>query len=149
MFRLPRSALAAFAAVAAATIPLAGCTSPKEYVNNGFKVGPNYCRPDAPVADQWIERGDKRVHEASEDLSRWWAVFNDPVLDRLMAMAYQQNLSVRQAAYKVLEARAPLGNARGGLFPQQQSVNGGYHREGANLQFFDVWNTRLQPRLGA
>ena len=26
-----------------------GCTSWREYFNNGFKVGPNYCRPAAPV----------------------------------------------------------------------------------------------------
>ena len=34
---------------------LAGCTSTREYFANGFKVGPNYCRPAAPVADQWID----------------------------------------------------------------------------------------------
>ena len=35
-----------------------GCTGWREYVGNGFKVGPNYCRPGAAVADQWIDSKD-------------------------------------------------------------------------------------------
>ena len=34
---------------------LCGCTPFKEYVQNGFKVGPNYCQPAAPVA-QTVDR---------------------------------------------------------------------------------------------
>src|SRR5260370_40964192 len=32
-----------------------GCTSLREFVENGFKVGPNYQRPPAPLAPQWID----------------------------------------------------------------------------------------------
>ena len=38
-----------------------GCTSLQEFVNNGFKVGPNYQRPPAPLADGWIDAGNPRV----------------------------------------------------------------------------------------
>ena len=144
MFRLPRPALAAVTAVAATVLSLGGgCTGPGQYADNGFKVGPNYCRPDAAVAERWIDANDPkhRVRDASEDLSRWWAVFNDPILDRLMTTAYQQNLPLREAAYRVLEARAQLGIARGAFFPQQQNAVGGYRRVGQNLNFFDQWNS--------
>lgn len=109
----------------AATASL-GCTPFKEYVDNGFKVGPNYRRPPAPVAPQWIDAADKRVRSATEDMSRWWAVFNDPVLDGLVQTSYRQNLTVREAGFRVLQARAQYGIARGGLFPQQQTADGGF-----------------------
>src|SRR5262245_59317331 len=31
-------------------LSLCGCTTLSEYIDNGFKVGPNYKRPPAPVA---------------------------------------------------------------------------------------------------
>ena len=57
---------------------LCGCTSFSDYIHNGFKVGPNYCKPAAPVAKTWIDADDARVKTNEVDLSRWWAVFNDP-----------------------------------------------------------------------
>jgi NodT family efflux transporter outer membrane factor (OMF) lipoprotein len=105
-----------------------GCTGPREYVHNGFKVGPNYCPPDASVAETWIDAADKRVRTDSEDLSQWWRVFNDPVLDALVRDAYRQNLTLREAGFRVLAARAQLGIAVGNLFPQSQYAFGDYSR---------------------
>ena len=74
-----------------------GCTSLTEYVHNGFKVGPNYNKPPAPVAKEWIDANDKRVRSESDDLSKWWTVLNDPVLDDLICDTYRQNLTLRAA----------------------------------------------------
>jgi NodT family efflux transporter outer membrane factor (OMF) lipoprotein len=49
-------------------------------------------------------------------------VFGDPVLDRLIELAYQQNLTLQQAGLRILEARAQLGIAVGSLYPQQQQA---------------------------
>src|SRR6516165_7023367 len=99
-------------------LPLCGCTPFTEYVHNGFKVGPNYKKPPAPVATSWIDAGDKRVRTDAADLSKWWTVFNDPVLDSLIWFAYRQNLTLRQAGFRVLLARAQYCVAVGELFPQ-------------------------------
>ena len=61
-----------------------GCTSLSDYIRQGFKVGPNYCTPPAPVAKDWIDATDIRVRKPADDLSRWWTVFNDPTLDSLI-----------------------------------------------------------------
>ncbi len=106
-----------------------GCTPWREYIHNGFKVGPNFCKPDAPVASQWIDGADSRLHPANENQPRWWSVFNDPVLDSLVEAAYQQNLSLREASFRILQARAQLGYARGNLFPQTQTMTGDAYRE--------------------
>ena len=82
-----------------------GCTSVSEYVHNGFKVGPNYSTPEAAVASNWIDASDKRVRSDADDLSKWWTVFNDPVLDDLICDAYHQNLTLKEAGYRVLQSR--------------------------------------------
>src|SRR5579859_2965387 len=125
----------------------AGCTSWAEYVHNGFKVGPNYQRPPAQVAVNWIDAADKRVRTEEGDLSKWWTVFNDPVLNDLVCDAYHQNLTLRQAGFRVLEARAQLAIAVGSFFPQTQAMTGDFLREAssgkigpAQQRFFSRWD---------
>jgi NodT family efflux transporter outer membrane factor (OMF) lipoprotein len=127
---------------------LSGCTSPSEYIHNGFMVGPNYTGAKAAVAPQWIDAGDKRVRSDPADLSRWWGVFNDPVLNDLVYHAYMQNITLKEAGARILAARANLAIARGELFPQTQTSTGSYQRieTSANPnfpithKFFDQWN---------
>ncbi len=118
----------------------AGCTSFRDYVHNGFKVGPNYQTPAAPVATHWIEYNDKRVHSAEDDPAGWWTVLNDPLLNNLMVSAYRQNLTLREAGYRILAARAQLGIATGQFFPQQQTASGNYTRFGIANTFFNQYN---------
>src|SRR5881275_3182203 len=83
-----------------------GCvtTGPLEYIRNGFKVGPDYCRPPAPVAEDWIQANDPNVQ--NRHLEDWWAVFQDGTLDSLIDTAYRQNLNLRTLGTRVLQARA-------------------------------------------
>jgi len=120
-----------------------GCTSVREYVANGFKVGPNYLRPAAPVAQDWIDADDVRIRDESVDLSAWWHVFRDPVLDSLVARAYEQNLTLREAGFRVLQARALRNIAVGTFFPQQQDAFGGYSRNGVSTA---TANTSFLPQ---
>lgn len=138
--------------VAAATMAWgSGCTSLNEWVHNDFRVGPNYSRPPAPVAENWIDYKDPRVKSQEAVPDEWWHVFHDPVLDGLVEDAYQQNLSLRVAGTRILQARAVLGIAVGSLFPQQQfaSLDQRYvklSQKTANAApdaWFQNWNTGL------
>jgi NodT family efflux transporter outer membrane factor (OMF) lipoprotein len=142
----------AWAWVALALSVATGCTSVRQYVHNGCQVGPNYCRPAAPVAENWIDANDKRVQTDHNDLHQWWSVFHDPTLDALIQNASQQNLTVRQAGFRVLQARAARAIAVGNMFPQQQDAFGSYTRNatsvatansnfGGQQRFFDQWDT--------
>jgi NodT family efflux transporter outer membrane factor (OMF) lipoprotein len=104
----------------AAVAALAGCTSLSEWRQNGFKVGPNYCRPPAPVAEDWIDADDVRVRKEQDNIAQWWQVFNDPALNSLVQNAYLQNLPLREAGFRVLEARYERAIAVGTFFPQVQ-----------------------------
>ncbi|MCE9555296.1 MAG: TolC family protein, partial [Planctomycetes bacterium] len=117
-----------------------GCTNPVQYVRNGLKVGPNYVTPPAPVAENWIDAADKRVRNDGEDPCLWWTVFDDPLLNRMMVDASRQNLTLREAGFRILQSRAQLGIAIGEFFPQQQNAAGSYTRFGVGQNFFDSWN---------
>lgn len=127
-----------------------GCTPVREYIHNGFKVGPNYLKPAAPVAADWIDAGDVRIREESPHLERWWTVFNDPALDALVNNAVNQNLTLREAGFRVMRARAIRAETIGEIFPQTQDVAGGYSRNAMSNQaantgflqdrFFDEWD---------
>jgi NodT family efflux transporter outer membrane factor (OMF) lipoprotein len=107
---------------------IGGCTPLGEYVRNGFKVGPNYQKPPAPVADDWIDSKSKGVNTAASDIDRWWTVFNDPKLNSLIEQAYNQNLDLRTAGTRILAARATRNIAAGNLFPQMQEAFAEYAR---------------------
>src|SRR5262249_3819492 len=87
-------------------------------------VGPNFSTPAAPVADKWLESSDPSVQSDHQNYEQWWTVFNDPTLNRLIDLAYHQNLTLLAAGTRVLEARATLGVAIGELYPQTQGVTG-------------------------
>jgi NodT family efflux transporter outer membrane factor (OMF) lipoprotein len=109
-------------------ISCSGCTSIGDYIHNGFKVGPNYQKPPAPVASEWIDSKAKGVNVATEDLRGWWKAFKDPVLDSLIEQAYQQNLTLRSAGTRILAARAERNIAVGNLFPQTQQAFADHNR---------------------
>src|SRR6185437_13469706 len=88
----------------------------------GCKVGPDFAQPDATVAANWLEAGDPSVHTDRVDYQTWWTAYHDPTLDRLIDLAYQQNLSLLAAGTRVLEARAKLGIAIGEFYPQTQQI---------------------------
>src|SRR5215831_15316184 len=109
----------AFAMVA---LGLSGCTtSLSEYVRNGFKVGPNYQKPPAPLTKQWIDEKDPRVRHGDPNIAAWWDVFDDPILTALLQKSYSQNLTLRAAAFQVLQAREQRAIAMGEILPQSQS----------------------------
>jgi len=91
-------------------------------------IGPDYHRPEAPISPSWVEADDARTTAAGVDTARWWHVFDDPVLDRLIVDARAQNLTLQAAALRVLEARALRAVAFGNLFPQDQSVHASYEK---------------------
>jgi NodT family efflux transporter outer membrane factor (OMF) lipoprotein len=104
----------------------AGYWSCRDWVRNGFKVGPEYCKPAAPVAEDWIDADDRRVTSNSAQTADWWLTFCDPVLNDLVQASYAQNLTLREAGMRVLEARAQRGVTAGNIFHQSQNINGDY-----------------------
>jgi NodT family efflux transporter outer membrane factor (OMF) lipoprotein len=137
-----RRAITQFAApallAAACLFGAGGCTTLEEWVHNGFKVGPNFSDPEAKVADDWIDVEDRRIVRGPAKLDAWWTTFDDPTLDSLIDTARAQNLDLKSAAARVLQAQAQRNIAAGNLFPQTQNAIGDYaHAQiGQNFNLF-------------
>jgi NodT family efflux transporter outer membrane factor (OMF) lipoprotein len=130
---------------------VAGCIS----------VGPDYQRPEVTVPQAWRQGDDPAMVPDRGVACRWWTVFGDPLLERLIAEAAQNNLDVRQAVARVREARARLGVARGEHWPQvdtqgsvvrQRTSENGLSGVGVTETLYDVgldasWEIDLFGRI--
>lgn len=94
-------------------IGLAACT-----------VGPEFVKPEAEVPGDWSEAPEQGLESTPHELVQWWRIFDDPVLDELVATARRSNNTLEIAGLRVLEARARLGIATGGQYPQVQVAAG-------------------------
>jgi len=88
-----------------------------------FKLGPDFVPPEPKTSESWLDQDNAAFKRG--DFRKWWTVFNDPILNRLIDTAYQQNLSLQAAAIRIMESRAKLGIAKGTIFPQTQEIRAG------------------------
>lgn len=90
-------------------------------VTAGCTVGPDYVPPETKAPDQWTEARTPGLigtgPEAARQLDRWWTGFNDATLDRLVGMAITDNLDLKIAEQRLLEARAQRAEAAAGFYP--------------------------------
>jgi NodT family efflux transporter outer membrane factor (OMF) lipoprotein len=102
-------------------------------------LGPDFQSPDATVNAGWSGT-ESRITSQPGDYAHWWRGFDDPALTRLVELGYQQNLPLRVAGVRVLQARAQLGVAIGQEYPQQQQAVGdlAHQRESARVPFAPV-----------
>lgn len=57
---------------------------------------------------------------------KWWLRFNDPILTKMVEGALQNNFDLKQAAYRVAQAKAAMRIAQGGFYPTI-NLNAGYN----------------------
>ncbi len=88
-----------------AFLMLAGCT-----------VGPNYKRPDVSTPAQFRGADGQPSPESLAD-TKWFDLFQDDALKKLIDTAIAQNHDLKIAADRVIEARAQAGLQRSQQFP--------------------------------
>ena len=97
--------------ILAASLLMAGCA-----------VGPDYERPAIDLSSAWPftasqELATQPLRKADTAGERWWSMYADPLLDRLIDEALEQNADARIAAARVLEARALAKVTDSNLYP--------------------------------
>ena len=97
------------APVIAGFVLLAGCT-----------VGPNYHRPAIDVPETF-RNADSSATGLSLGSEKWWTVFQDPELQKLIRSALAQNYDTRITASRILQAQQQVTITRSQQFPQ---ING-------------------------
>ncbi|MFA7632307.1 MAG: efflux transporter outer membrane subunit [Thiohalomonadaceae bacterium] len=79
-------------------------------------IGPDYRGPpQVNTGSGWTQ--PEETAQADIDLSNWWTSLGDPVLDRLVTTALSDNLELRHAQARILEARALRDRATGAYAP--------------------------------
>ncbi len=136
---------------------------------SGCLLGPDYQQPERHVPTTWDSlslEGDVSSLPVSSDHGpevSWWEAFQSEELNQLINRAVNGNHDVRQAGYRIMEARAIAKGAGAGLYPNL-SLEGSYRRvrrsetilvaptggsaqgfapPGAN---FNIWDTGLDLR---
>jgi len=144
----PGRTLLLLAVAICTSLAASGCAHLKDWAHNGFKVGPNYAQPAAPIANEWIDFNDPRVISDTHGVNdvAWWTALNDPHVDQLVQSAYLQNLTLQEAGLRVMEFQAHRAFAVGNLFPQSQTGFGQFQW----LNFSQAGNTLgIPPDLAA
>lgn len=91
---------------------LSGCTM----------LGPDFTGVNSKYASKsWNGSSTESV----KNLSDWWKLFDDPTLNKLVTVTYKQNLDIKSAGLRIVQARAALGISEGLAFPQVQTLSGG------------------------
>ncbi|CAG2151075.1 Cation efflux system protein CusC [Cupriavidus yeoncheonensis] len=110
------------------------------------RLGPDFQAQHESWTEQWSTAALDQVTQQRQqpDLRQWWQVFGDPILDKLIAEADASNAGVRIAGLRVVEARAQLGIALAGRFPQVQQASAETlyvhsRKSGATVQTSRVW----------
>ncbi len=113
---------------------LGGCT----------QVGPNFNGvPKSKIPKKWSHKGGK-----DPAISRWWHIYQDKTLNRLVDMAYRQNIDLKMAGVRILQSRAVLGIQNGMSLPQLQKLSGGAFVNDANQNSPTFGSSSLAFDLG-
>lgn len=79
-------------------------------------LGPDFVPPETTTTARW-KSGDEAVESAYALPERWWTLFADDELDRLVEIALFQNQDLSAALARVEQARAFAGIARAAQSP--------------------------------
>lgn len=91
------------------------------FIQGCMTAGPDYVPPDPSVPDAWHQKVAEEMKSGENSLQKWWTAFDDSVLNRLIARAAENNLSMKAAYAKMKESRAALGYALGEELPDINS----------------------------
>ena len=98
---------------------------------SGCMVGPNFQTPHPAVPGAYTHEGpytDRPYVSGDAVDPQWWKSFNDPILTQLEARAVDQNLDLKIAAERLLEAEAQAQIQGAALYPNL-NANASYARD--------------------
>ena len=103
----------------ATALPLAGCT-----------VGPDYHPRTATELGVPADYSVPAEQATAEDITHWWAKFDDPMLAQLVEQGRTTNLDIAQAVTRLRQARESLVQSRATLLPTVSASGGASRNQG-------------------
>jgi NodT family efflux transporter outer membrane factor (OMF) lipoprotein len=107
-------------------------------------VGPGHRdpRPAAPAQTPFASLGSP-AFTGNEPPGRWWSLFRDPLLDRLIEQALRENTDLRVAAANLRRARAVLRETRAGRLPTTEINASATYGQGPGGDASDLYDVGL------
>jgi len=88
-------------------------------VLSGCMLGPDYQRPPMPLPTAYADATSVNAGAVSTTMGAdWWKLYDDPILNDLVATAISENLDVVAAVARIEEFDADLREANAALFPE-------------------------------
>jgi multidrug efflux system outer membrane protein len=111
-----------------------------------INLGPDYKRPDLGIQTPTSYENTTVENRQLEIEDRWWEVFGDLELNQLVDEVLKNNLDLKQAAARILEARARYVQVRADRFPEinlsaakdRRQIAGGGFRSGGIIDTYDL-----------
>jgi multidrug efflux system outer membrane protein len=98
-----------------------------------INLAPEYQRPDAPVAEQWLPTGQTPAGDAAADI-QWQQFFTDSRLARLQSLALANNRDLRLASLNIEKAQAQYRIQRAAALPSiDAGLSGSHSRSPASV----------------
>ncbi len=94
---------------------------------SGCAVYKPFGTPALPHGNEWralVSKQDKIDTRAQAQNPRWWTVFKDPALDKLVTRALTQSHTLAAANHRFFEAAAQADLAGASLYPQIDATGG-------------------------
>ena len=86
---------------------------------SGCMLGPDYQRPQTPLPTAYTDAPTVSATATSMTMGAdWWRLYDDPILNDLVATAISENLDVVAAVARIEEFDADLREAKAALFPE-------------------------------
>lgn len=102
----------------------------------GCSVGPDYVRPDAPIAAEFKAAPGWKIAAPEDDVAKgeWWKIYKDPALDELMAQVSPNNQNIAIYVARVRQAQALASGANAARYPTfGLNANGGRQASGTGM----------------
>jgi len=101
------------------------------------KLGPDIDKMPSIKVPTQLQQGTK---QNPKTLEAWWNIYHDATLNSLMKKTASQNLDIKSAGLRIVQARMALGISEGLTFPQLQQLSGGVASTRTNANSFGVAN---------
>ena len=86
---------------------------------SGCMLGPDYQRPQTPLPTTYADAPTVDATASTTTIGvDWWKLYDDPILNDLVATALSENLDVVAAVARIEEFDADLREANAALFPE-------------------------------
>jgi outer membrane protein, multidrug efflux system len=108
-------------------------------IQTGCTFGPKYRRPGVAAPETFRAAAEPPVTASTLESigdAKWWTVFQDEELQKLIREALNQNLDLKIAATRITQAQAQLGVTRADQFPTLSGTGGASRQRSPSSPIF-------------